>query len=428
MEIASGHLEFEEAARLRDLIAALRSLQARQYVDGHALDLDALACAIRGSAACVLLLAFRDGRNLGTRAFFPKTNGEENVGEVLSAFVSQYYAEHPIPSEILLSHEIPDVTLIEQALTESSGHKVALKSTLRGARAGYVDLAHRNAEMALVTELNSRSAQHARSEALRELLKLDGIPSRIECFDISHTMGEATVASCVVFNAEGAVRGQYRRYNITGTEPGDDYAAIRQAIERRFRRAVEARAAKEDAMTESARDNSRISRLEKESVLPDVLLIDGGVGQLAQAQAILAELGVDGIALVGVAKGEARRPGHETLIFPDGREISPGAASFALQFIQQVRDEAHRFAITGHRGQRQKARTTSRLEDIPGIGPRRRAALLKHFGGLAGLKAAGEEEIARVEGINAALAARIYANLHGLPLSSSNDKFQAPYR
>ena len=391
METASARLEFEQAARLRDLVAGIRSLQARQYVDGRAADLDVLAVAMRGSSACVLLLAFRDGRNLGTRAFFPKTNGEDSAGEVLAAFVSQYYAEQAPPPEIVLDREIPDAALIEAALGAAAGRKVQLKWNVRSERAGYLDLARRNAEVTLATELSSRDAQHARSEALRELLGLAEPAKRIECFDISHTMGEATVASCVVFDAAGPVRGQYRRYNIAGIEPGDDYAAMRQALDRRFRRAVE-----------------------EDGVLPDVLLIDGGAGQLAQAKAVLADLGVDGVVLVGVAKGEERRAGHETLVLADGRELRPGAASPALQLIQQVRDEAHRFAITGHRGRRQKARMTSRLEDIEGIGPRRRASLLKHFGGLAGLKAAGEDEIARVEGINAALAARIYASLHGL--------------
>ena len=392
MEQASARLEFEQAARLRDLVASIRTLQARQYVDGHAADLDVLACAMQGSQACVLLLAFRDGRNLGTRTFFPKTNGEDSAAEVLGAFVSQYYAEQPAPQEIVLDREIPDAELIEHALAASAGRKVQLKWNVRSERAGYLDLARRNAEIALATELTSRNAQTARSEALKDLLGLSELAKRIECFDISHTMGEATVASCVVFDANGAVRSQYRRYNITGITPGDDFAAMHQAIERRFRRAVE-----------------------EGGVLPDVLLIDGGAGQLAQAQAALADLGVAGVTLVGVAKGVERRAGHEALVLPDGRELRPGAASPALQLIQQVRDEAHRFAITGHRGKRQKARMTSKLEDIPGIGPRRRASLLKHFGGLAGLKAAGADEIARVEGVNAALAERIYANLHGLP-------------
>ncbi len=391
MQAASDALEFERAARLRDLVASLRSMQNRQYVDGRAADLDVLACATQGASACVLLLAFRDGRNLGTRAFFPRTNGEDSAAEVLAAFVSQYYVEHTPPPEVLLDREIPDAEMIEAALGMAAERRVALKWNVRGERAGYVELAARNAQVTLVAELDSRGTQHARSEALREMLGLAEPVKRVECFDISHTMGEATVASCVVFDAAGPVRAQYRRYNISGIEPGDDYAAMHQAIDRRFRRAVE-----------------------EQGVLPDVLLIDGGAGQLAQAQAALADLGVEGVQLVGVAKGVERRAGHEALVLPDGRELRPGAASPALQFIQQVRDEAHRFAITGHRGRRQKARMTSKLEDIAGIGPRRRASLLKHFGGLAGLKAAGEAEIARVEGINAALAARIYANLHGL--------------
>lgn len=391
MQQASDELEFERAARLRDLVASLRSMQNRQYVDGRAADLDVLACAMQGASACVLLLAFRDGRNLGTRAFFPRTNGEDSAAEVLAAFVSQYYVEHAPPPEVLLDREIPDAEMIEVALSASAERKVALKWSVRGERAGYVELAARNAQITLVAELDSRGAQHSRSDAVREMLGLAEPVKRVECFDISHTMGEATVASCVVFDAAGPVRAQYRRYNISGIEPGDDYAAMHQAIDRRFRRAVE-----------------------EQGVLPDVLLIDGGAGQLAQAQAALADLGVEGVLLVGVAKGVERRAGHEALVLPDGRELRPGAASPALQFIQQVRDEAHRFAITGHRGRRQKARMTSKLEDIEGIGPKRRASLLKHFGGLAGLKAAGEAEIARVEGINDALAARIYANLHGL--------------
>ncbi|WP_337052287.1 excinuclease ABC subunit UvrC [Pseudoxanthomonas sp. USHLN014] len=419
MERAAEKLDFEEAARLRDLLKRLRGMQSRQYVDGHAADLDALACAMQGSTACVLLLAFRDGRNLGTRAFYPRTNGEESAEEVLAAFVSQYYAEQVPPRELLLDREIPDAELIEAALSSAAGRKVQLKWSVRGERAGYLDLARRNAQITLATEMTSRNAQAARSQALAELLGLAEPAQRIECFDISHTMGEATVASCVVFDEKGAVRSQYRRFNISGIEPGDDYAAMRQAIERRFRRAMEEGEEARLRATGSRADERPRARHEGRDldlpIFPDVLLIDGGAGQLRQAREVLADLGVDGVALVGVAKGVERRAGHETLILDDGREVSPGAASPALQLIQQVRDEAHRFAVTGHRGKRQKARTTSKLEDIAGIGPRRRASLLKHFGGLSGLKAAGVEEIARVEGVNHALAQRIYANLHGLP-------------
>ena len=391
MAAASERLDFEEAARLRDLVGAIRQLQARQSVEGAAADMDVLACAMQGHHACVLLLSFRDGRNLGTRAFFPRTNGVDNPAEVLSAFVSQYYGEQAPPAEIVLDRAIDDLELLQEVFSAAAGHRVQIKASVRGERAGYLDMARRNAGLALASEVDSHAAQAARAEALRDLLGLAGPAQRIECFDISHTMGEATVASCVVFDAEGPVRGQYRRYNIAGIEPGDDYAAMRQALERRFRRAVESG-----------------------GVLPDVLLIDGGAGQVAQAKAVLDDLGIGGIVLVGVAKGEARKAGQETLVLPDGRELQPGAASPGLQLVQQVRDEAHRFAITGHRGRRQKARGTSRLEDIPGIGPRRRASLLRHFGGLAGLKAAAAAQIADVEGINAALAERIYATLHGL--------------
>jgi excinuclease ABC subunit C len=393
MEEASAALAFERAAALRDQVAAIRKLQARQYVDGQVADLDVIACAMQGTHACVVLLAFRDGRNLGTRSFLPKTNGADSAEEVLAAFVSQYYADQPPPREIVLDRDIADREWVEEALIAAAGRKVQIKTSVRGERAGYLDLVRRNAELSLAGELGSQAAQRARVESLREMLGLDEPPQRIECFDISHTMGEATVASCVVFDGNGPVRGQYRRYNIEGIVPGDDYAAMHQALSRRFRKAAEG---------------------DPEAVVPDVLLIDGGAGQVAQAQAALAELGVAGQYIVGVAKGEARRPGDETLLLPDGRELRPGAASPGLQLIQQVRDEAHRFAITGHRGRRQKARAVSRLEDIPGIGPRRRANLLRHFGGLGGLKAAGIEEIARVEGVNAALAERIYLTLHGL--------------
>ena len=390
MDAASGRLEFEQAAQLRDTIAGIRKIQARQYVEGEQVEMDVLACAMAQGAACVLLLSFRNGMNLGTRSFFPKLNGAESEQEVLSAFVGQYYLEKRPPREMVLGHPIADVELFEKVFGELAGRRVEIKTSVRGDRARYLELAQKNALLALQSQLSSAATQQARMKSLQDLLQLPAPPARIECFDISHTMGEATVASCVVFDAEGAVRGQYRRFNIADITPGDDYAAMHQALTRRFRRGVE------------------------EGVLPDLLLIDGGAGQLAQASQVLQELGVQGVTLVGVAKGEERRAGHETLVFPDGREIRPGVESPGLQLIQQIRDEAHRFAITGHRGRRQKARETSRLEDIAGIGPRRRAALLKHFGGLSGLKGAGVEEIARVEGVSAALATRIYASLHGL--------------
>ena len=406
MESASAALEFEQAARLRDLIANLRTVQARQYVDGAHADLDVLACVLDQGAACVSVLCFRDGMNLGTRAYFPRTNGSEDPAEVLAAFVTQHYVGSTgdgarMPREIVLSHAIADSELIEGVLGVQAGARVQLRHSVRAERARYLDLAHHNAMHALATELGSLANQRARLSALQELLGLEELPQRIECFDISHTQGEATVASCVVFDAEGPVRQQYRRYNIVDVTAGDDVAAMRQALARRFRRGAAMATAGGEAATGLG-------------VLPDLLLIDGGKGQLAQALEVLREAGVEGVDVVGVAKGAERRAGHETLIRADGRELRPGADSPALQLIQQVRDEAHRFAITGHRGRRAKARDTSRLEDIPGIGARRRAMLLKHFGGLAGLKRAGIDEITRVGGIHAALARRIYEALHGL--------------
>ena len=390
MDAASARLDFEQAASLRDAITGLRKVQARQYVEGEHVEMDVIACSYTPAAACVLVMSFRDGMNHGTRPYFPKLNGAENAEEVLSAFVGQYYLERKPPREIVLSHEIADLELFEKVFAEQAGRRVEIKCSVRGERARFLDLARTNAAHALDAQATSSAAQARRLQSLQDLLGLPAPPQRIECFDISHTMGEAPVASCVVFDGQGPVRAQYRRFNIQGVTGGDDYAAMRQALERRFRRALE------------------------EGVLPDLLLIDGGAGQLAQAQDVVASLGISGVAMVGIAKGEERRAGHEALVFPDGRELRPGAESPGLQLIQQVRDEAHRFAITGHRGRRQKTRETSRLEDIAGIGPRRRASLLKHFGGLTGLRNAGIEEIMRVEGVSAALAQRIYASLHGL--------------
>ena len=392
MDSASQRLEFEAAAALRDTIAGIRAIQAKQYVEGEQVDMDVLAATLEAGSACVLSLSFRNGMSFGTRAYFPKCNGAESAEEVLSAFVSQYYLERSPPRELILSHAIEDQALIESVLSELGGRRVEIKHNVRGERARYLAMAMQNAQSALATERFGKQAQHNRLVALQHMLAMPEIPQRIECFDISHTQGEATVASNVVFDAEGAVPGQYRRFNITDITGGDDYAAMHQALERRFKRALE------------------------QGVLPDVLLIDGGEGQLAQAREVLEGLGIASVVLVGVAKGAARKPGDETLILPDGRQLKPGADSPALQLVQQVRDEAHRFAITGHRGRRQKTRDTSKLEDIEGIGGKRRASLLKHFGGLSGLKGAGVEEIARVEGINMTLAERIYAQLHGIDL------------
>lgn len=404
MHAASEALEFERAMQLRDLIGSIRKLQARESVENPEGDLDVLASSILAGTACVVLLSVRDGRNLGTRTFFPKLNGHSDASEALGAFLSQYYFEHTPPREIVVDRDFDEREILQAALSEAAGRNVQIRSQVRGRRAVLLDMARRNVANAVSTENASQGAQAARVADLVALLGLAAPPKRVECFDISHTQGEATVASCVVFDEKGAVRDQYRRYNITGITPGDDYAAMHQALSRRFR----------PRETLAENEAERVAEAAVQPMLPDVLLIDGGEGQLKQARDVMRELGVEGVVLVGVAKGVARKAGAETLILDDGREVQPGAFSPALQYIQQVRDEAHRFAITGHRGRRQKARTASKLEDIEGIGPRKRAALLKYFGGLGGLKTASVLDIAKVEGISEALAERIYAGLHGI--------------
>ena len=391
MEQAAANLDFERAARTRDQIATLKRVQAQQFVADTDQDADYLACVAREGVACIHALFFRNGVSLGSRSFFPRPGVESAAPDVLEAFVTQYYLDRPPPSLVILSHAVPGQDLIAQVLSERRKRRVELRSSVRGDRARLIEMALRNAELALGAELATKESQARRWQALTELLALPKPPARVECFDISHTMGEATVASCVVFDQNGPVKAQYRRYNIAGIVPGDDYAAMRQALERRFRR---------------ARDEG--------GELPDVLFIDGGRGQVAGTRAVLEELGVAGIEIVGIAKGEGRRPGLEALVAGhDLAERRPDAAHPGLHAIQQVRDEAHRFAITGHRARREKKRETSRLEEIAGVGARRRTALLKHFGGLAGVQRAGIEELMQVPGINRGIAERIYAALHG---------------
>jgi excinuclease ABC subunit C len=390
MERASKGLEFERAARYRDQIVKLRRVQERQYVDAAAGDLDVVACALAAGIACVQVLFFRGGRTLGNKAFFPRMPVELKPAELLTAFLAQYYLEHPAPGEILVSHEPADRRVLEEALSAHARRRVTLSSRLRGDRSRWVAMAVTNAEQALVAQLSSRASLRMRFEALQDALSLEETPQRIECFDVSHTMGEATVASCVVFDQEGARKTDYRRYNIEGVTPGDDYAALQQALTRRY---------------------TRIQR--GEGKVPDLLLIDGGAGQLARAAAVMEELQVDGVTLVGVAKGADRRPGMEELhLLGNGAPSILQADSPALHLIQQVRDEAHRFAITGHRQRRERRRGASRLEDIPGVGARRRQSLLRQFGGLQQLARAGVEDIACVPGISKALAQRIYEALH----------------
>jgi excinuclease ABC subunit C len=391
MDEASKRQDYERAARLRDQVATLRGLQAHHYVHGASADMDVFACRVEAGIACVSVLFFRNGISLGSRAHFPKLAFDSAPEDVLGQFLAQYYLDQPAPAEVVCDREPSDAVALAQMLSAQRDREVTLKWRVRGERARFVELASRNAEAALLARLASRQTLHSRFEALRDLLQLDETPQRLECFDISHTMGEETVASCVVFGPEGVQKQHYRRFNIRGVTGGDDYAAMRQALERRFK---------------------PLARGEGEA--PDVLLIDGGRGQVAQAVSVLSELGVTGIEVVGVAKGPSRREGEETLVLGDsGRELEPGPDSPALHLIDAVRDEAHRFAITGHRKRREKARERGVLEDVPGIGASRRAALLKTFGGHAGVMAAGVEELCAVRGINRELAERIHAFLHG---------------
>lgn len=392
MEQAAERLAFEDAALLRDRIGQLRAVTEKQYVSTQGGSVDVLAIAQSGGMACVEVLTIRDGRNLGGRAHFPKNTEDLSEQDILAAFISQMYLERDAPRELLVSHALPDRELLEQALGEASGHAVRIQPAPRGERARWVEMARHNAQLALGQRLASRGSQLMRLEALRDALELPDLPQRIECFDISHTMGESTVASCVVFGPEGPLKTAYRRYNIEGITPGDDYAAMQQALGRRFSRAVK-----------------------EEGALPDILLIDGGAGQVDRARQVLDDLELsDRIQVIGVAKGPERRPGEETLLLAHlARELDLPVHSPALHLIQQVRDEAHRFAITGHRARRAKSRETSSLESIAGVGAKRRQQLLKHFGGIQALSRAGVEDIASVPGVSRALAQRIYDHFHG---------------
>jgi len=391
MEQASKALQFERAAKLRDQVAALRQLQAQHHVQGANADMDVIGCRIEAGMACVSVLFFRNGISLGTRDFFPRLPLDAESSDVLEQFIAQYYLDRPVPRELILGEKLPDQEILAELLAQQSGHAVDIKSSVRSDRAQFLQMAERNAQASLTARLASRQTLGTRFDDLQKVLELAEPPRRIECFDISHTMGEATVASCVVFGPEGPEKSHYRRFNISGITPGDDYAAMHQALTRRFRKVAEG-----------------------EGACPDVLLIDGGSGQVRQAVDVLQTLGVSNIVVVGVAKGPGRRAGEETLVLADsGRELHPGSSSPALHLVAAVRDEAHRFAISGHRKRREKARERSVLEDVPGIGARRRTALLKAFGGLAGVEAAGIEELTQVKGIDRGLAERIYAGLHG---------------
>ncbi len=367
MEEASAAQRYEEAALYRDQIRALSRVQARQYVESdRGVDADVVACAREGGLACVNLTMIRSGRHVGDRSFFPQNAAEASDAEILQAFLDQHYVEQPRPPLV-----------ISQAAA-------------RGERRVWVEMAEKNAKLALQQRLREKTTQETRIIALREALGLPETAQRIECFDISHTMGEAAVASCVVYDRHVLQKAEYRRFNMRDLTPGDDYAAMRQALARRYERV-----------------------LAGEGKVPDLILIDGGRGQLSAARAALTELGLNDVAVAGVAKGPERKPGLEELVLDSGaRAFSLPPQHPALHLIQSIRDEAHRFAIVGHRARRGKARTTSSLTEIPGVGAKRRQKLLQHFGGLQGVQAAAVDELAQVDGVSRALAEKIYQRLH----------------
>jgi len=392
MEQASKALNFEEAARARDQIQAVRRVTEKQFVSGDNEDLDVIGVAFDAGMACVHVLFIRQGKVLGSRSYFPKVPQGTELAEVVQTFVGQFYLQgsqmRTLPGEILLDFSLPEKDLLAESLSDLAGRKVQIQSHPRGDRARYLKLARTNASTALVTKLSQQSTIHQRLAALAELLGLPAI-HRMECFDISHTMGEQTIASCVVFDANGPVRAEYRRFNIEGITPGDDYAAMTQVLRRRYGKALEA------------------------SKIPEVVVIDGGKGQLGMALDVFAQLDVpwdtSQVLLLGVAKGADRKAGLETLFFKaHGEGVSLPADSPALHVIQHIRDDSHNHAITGHRNKRAKVKNTSALELIEGVGPKRRQTLLKYMGGLQPLRNASIEEIAQVPGISKALAEKIF--------------------
>lgn len=398
MEAASTALRFEDAAKIRDQILHLRKIQEQQSVSGNIFDdMDVIGTDIRNGLACVHVLFIRQGKVLGSRNYFPSVPDESDYSELLYAFIHQFYLSEVsgkhLPREILLDHGLDDEDDLSEMISQIAGNKVRITSKIRSERARYCQLASTNASEALNSKLAHKSTMEQRFRQLDEVLKRQNPIQRMECFDISHTQGEATVASCVVFNREGPKNSDYRIYNIHDITPGDDYAAMRQALHRRF------------------------SKQQDADKIPDILFIDGGLGQLHQAEDILTDLEViknyGKPLMIGVAKGESRKPGLETLIFAFTHdEVHLPADMPALHLIQHIRDESHRFAITGHRMRRNKKRTESPLETIPGVGAKRRQMLLKYLGGMQEIKLATPEELAKVPGISDALAHTIYDHLH----------------
>ena len=390
MEQAAQQLEFERAARLRDQIHGIKAIHSTQSVTRNSSqDIDAVALVSNAGEHCVSIVFVRGGRNLGSNNFFPRA-GLAEAGELLSGFLTQYYLGRDAPDEILISEPIEDADLLEATLSERMSKTVQIRSSVRGLRSRWLAMARTNADVGLRMRQATEATTAEQLQAVAEALSLSTAPARIECFDISHTMGERAVASCVVFGPQGPIKAEYRRFNIEGIEPGDDYGAMRQALARRY------------------------ARIRKGEVpMPDLLLIDGGPGQLTQAIEVLNELEISGVALAAVAKGADRRPGQERLFLPHQElpTILP-PDSPALHLIQRIRDEAHRFAIAGHRHRRAKARTESVLETVPGLGPGKRRELLRQFGGLQGIARAGVEDLEKVHGISRKLAETIYEILH----------------
>ena len=390
MQKAAERLDYERAAQLRDQIAKLQRVQAEQHITADAGDFDIVVCRTRDGIGCVQVFFMRGGLNLGNKTYFPAHTRDASEAEIVEAFLPQFYltghAEREVPPDIILEHPIDDDGWLNDALSERRAAAVRLRLNVRGERAKWLEMALQNVELALTERIATDIDQQRRMEALREALELPEVPARIECFDVSHTRGEATVASCVVFGPEGARKSDYRRFNIEGITPGDDYAAMGQALERRY---------------------GRLKR--EDSTMPELLLIDGGLGQVAQALAVLKELQIDEVTVVGVAKGTSRKPGLEHLIINDGRDerLLP-RDSPALHLVQQIRDEAHRFAITAHRQARSRARKQSPLETVPGIGAKRRQRVIQHFGGLQGVARASVDDLQKVPGISKQLAQQIF--------------------
>ncbi|MFA9462070.1 excinuclease ABC subunit UvrC [Thiohalorhabdus methylotrophus] len=390
MERASAEMRFEEAARLRDQIRAIRRVQEHQHVSGGSGDHDVIAVRMEAGVACVQVFFIRGGRNLGNRGFFPKhTEGVPPEG-VLQAFLTQFYDDKPVPPSVVVNQALSEREALEAAFSERMERKVAIACPQRGEKRHWVAMAEHNADNALQRRISDEASLEARYQALADSLGLEAPPERMECFDISHTRGEGTVASCVVFDREGPRKSDYRRFNIRDIEAGDDYAAMEQALSRRY------------------------GRLKREgAVLPDLVIVDGGRGQLHVAERVFEELQVSGVELLGVSKGPERRAGEEDLWQPgQSRAFRLDPHSKALHLLQQIRDEAHRFAVSGHRQRRSKARRESALDGIPGVGGKRKKALLSHFGGLKGIRSAGVEDLQKVQGISRGLAERIYAEFH----------------